>query len=132
MIDSLVDGTVGPPSADRRQLSATAVVDRPVVAMCVGKDCRQRDEFAKIRDQLGVVCDVVELRCMGICSGPVVVTGAGSDTPQVYSKLRSKSQRRHVLEAVVEGRKPSKALRKRAVTGAKRRTTLRKLDRVLR
>ena len=117
--------------AERRQLSATAVDERPLVAMCAGKDCRKRCEFAKIRVELDAACDVVEFRCVGICSGPVVVIGADSDKPQVYSKLRSKSQRRHSLTAAVEGRKPSKALRERAVTGPKRRTTLRKLARVL-
>lgn len=100
--------------------------------MCAGKDCRKRCEFAKIRAELDAACDVVEFRCVGICNGPVVVTGADSDEPKVYSKLRSKSQRRQLLEVVVEGRKPSKALRERSVSGSKRRTTLRKLERVLR
>lgn len=118
--------------AERRQLSATAVDERPLVAMCAGKDCRKRCEFAKIREELDAACDIVEFRCVGICSGPVVVTGADSDKPRVYSKLRSKSQRRQLVDVAVGRRKPSKSLRQRAVKGQKRRTTLRKLDRALR
>lgn len=81
----------------RRTLSA--VPERPTVALCAGKDCRKRCEFAKIRDALDAQCDVVELRCVGLCNGPVVVIDPACDKPVVYSKLRSKRQRKLVIAA---------------------------------
>ncbi len=39
-------------------------------------------------------CDVLELKCIGLCNGPVVVVvHPGPNSPVVYSKLRTKRQR---------------------------------------
>lgn len=43
---------------------------------------------------LALNCDLVELKCVGLCNGPVVVTDLDANVPDVYSKLRSKSDRR--------------------------------------
>ena len=77
----------------------TAVAERPVVAVCAGKDCRKRCEFEKLREALDQRCDVVELRCVGLCNGPVVVLEPAGPEPAVYSKLRSKRHRKLVFAA---------------------------------
>ncbi len=99
--------------ADQRCLPVAAegdVSERPSVALCVGKDCRQRCEFAKVRKMLAVDCDVVELKCVGLCNGPVVVTDLDNSAPDVYCKLRSKSDRRLLRERVTGDRRARKKL----------------------
>lgn len=71
---------------------------RPVVALCAGKDCRKRCEFAKVRKVLAEDCDVVELKCIGLCNGPVMVTSVDSESPSVYVKLRDKRVRRVLVD----------------------------------
>lgn len=100
--------------------------------MCSGKDCKKRCEFAKMYDALDEQCDVVELKCVGICSGPVVVANATSKAPIVLSKLRTKQQRQQLLQVVIDGGAPTKDLAKRVVTNGKRKATLRRLNQALR
>lgn len=80
------------------------------MALCFGKDCRQRCEFAKVRKMLALDCDLVELKCVGLCNGPVVVTDLDANVPVVYSKLRSKSDRRLLRERVNGDRQARKKL----------------------
>lgn len=102
----------------------------PRVALCAGKDCKKRCEFAKMRDALSAQCDVVELKCVGICSGSVVVTDIDSDDPRVFAKLKTKQHRRELLR-VVDGKKPSSQLVEREVTNGKKKSTLRKVRRAV-
>lgn len=81
----------------RRSLSLVA--ERPVVAMCVGKDCRKRGEYAKLHDALDAACDLVDMACVGLCNGPVVALDPRGSQPEVYSKLRSKRHRTLVIAA---------------------------------
>jgi len=101
----------------RRSLSVVA--DRPVVAMCAGKDCRKRCEFAKMRDSLDAQCDVVELKCIGLCNGPVVVIDPERPKPAVYSRLRSKRQRSLLLSVVAGDKRAIKELAGRRVSKKK-------------
>jgi hypothetical protein len=114
---------------DRHGISPS--IDRPIVAMCAGKDCRKRDEFAKVHHELSERCDIVDLRCVGICSGPVVVVRPTSDQPLVFSKLRKKQQRRELVAVAVSNGKPSAVLRSRSVSGSKRQATLKQVRRRL-
>lgn len=106
----------------RRTLSLVAVESaghRPTVALCTGKDCRKRGEFTKMRTALEKSCDVVDLSCIGLCDGPVVVIGADSGAPKVFSKLRSKRHRTMVVSAVLGDRRALRDLSDRRVTKAK-------------
>ncbi|BAN04455.1 hypothetical protein [Ilumatobacter coccineus] len=105
--------------------------DRPRVALCAGKDCKKRCEFAKMHDALSERCDVVELKCVGICSGSVVVANVDSDDPRVFAKLKSKRDRQELLRIVVDGKKPSSQFVKREVTNGKKKSTLRKVRRAV-
>lgn len=104
---------------------------RPVVAMCAGKDCRKRCEFAKMHDELAERCDVVDLGCVGICNGPVVVVDPAAEQPLVLSKLRKKQHGRLVSELATSGSRPGGGLRSHVVTGSKRKSTLKKVRRRL-
>ena len=99
--------------------SLSLVAERPVVALCAGKDCRKRCEFVEMREALGADCDVVELACVGLCNGPVAVLDLGSSKPVVYSKLRSKRQRRLVVAAATGSTRARKDLSGRRVTKKK-------------
>ncbi len=99
--------------------SLSVVVERPVVALCVGKDCAKRCEFAKMRTTLETECDVLDLKCVGLCDGPVVVIDPGARRPAVYSKLRSKRQRRLVLAAVMGERRARRDLAGNSVDKSK-------------
>jgi hypothetical protein len=112
--------------------AAAGATERPIVALCAGGDCRKRCEFAKIRDALDAHCEIVELKCVGICSGPVVVTRPTSDRPVVYARLRTKKQRRQLLGVAVGLRSAPNALAKLEVSKGKQQKTLRQVNRALR
>lgn len=109
----------------------TAMAEPPVVAVCAGKDCRKRCEYTRIRADLEPRCDLIELTCVGICSGPVVVANADSAAPLVLAKLRSKKHRRDLLRLVDGGGRVSKELAKRRVGKSKRKATLKRVRRAL-
>ena len=101
------------------RVKLSAVAERPVVAMCAGKDCRKRCDFAKVREDLQVSCDVVDLACLGLCNGPVVVLDAELKNRMVLSKLRSKRQRKLVVAAATGDARARRDLSKRRVTKKK-------------
>jgi hypothetical protein len=113
--------------ADRAKLTATSVDNRATVGLCAGRGCRKRCEFAKVQKALDRECDVLELKCIGLCDGPVVVVvHPGPDSPAVYSKLRTKRQRSLIVGLAsgdvgarkqLSGRKVDK---KKAVTSVER------------
>ena len=100
--------------------------DRPVVAVCIGKDCRQSDAHADVLSSLEEVGDVETVKCLGICSGPVVVVRP-DDAAVVLSKVRSRKQRRQLVEAVADEAPLKRTLAEQEVTGAKRVKALRRL-----
>lgn len=116
---------------DRPRPRVTAVAEPPVVAICAGKDCRTRCEYPRVRADLEPRCQVVDVACVGICSGPVVVANATSDDPLVLAKLRSKKHRRDLLRLVDGSGSVSKDLAKRAVGKGKRKSTLKRVRKAL-
>ena len=114
--------------ASKLSVTASGVT---TVALCAGKDCRKRKEFGTLRNDLDGRCDVVELTCVGICSGPVVVVAPASKQPLVFAKLRTKQDRRAVVELALRGGKPAKRLRSRAVSKSTRTATVRRVRRVI-
>ena len=105
--------------------------DRPIVAMCAGKDCRKRCEYSKMRRALEDGCTIIELKCVGICEGPVVVVCAGSDNAAVFAKVRSKKQRDDVVVSAMGRRRPSRKLAELEVSSKDRREALRKVRRAI-
>lgn len=101
------------------------------MALCAGKDCRKRCEFAKVRTTLRRAHDVVELSCVGICDGPVVVVRPDQNKPVVLSKLRTKRDREQLMTLIASGKTPSGALKSRVVSKSKRASTIKKVRRVV-
>ncbi|MFK7918594.1 MAG: hypothetical protein AB8G14_10980 [Ilumatobacter sp.] len=91
------------------------VAQPPLVAVCVGKDCRKQDGYDKLRTELDARCDVVDLKCIGVCSGPVVAVAHRGSAPSVYSKLRSKPQRRLLMSLLAGDAAARRDLSKRRV-----------------
>lgn len=100
-----------------KHLSAVAL--RPGVGLCVGKDCRKQSEFGKVRSTLEQQCDITELKCLGVCSGPVVVVEPDSSKPIVYRRMRTKRQRSLVLAASAGDMRARRELQGRRVTTKK-------------
>jgi (2Fe-2S) ferredoxin len=101
------------------------------VAVCIGKDCRRRAEFADLRDELMGIPHV-ETRCLDVCKGPVVVVCPESGDEIVLAMVRSGKQQRDLRRTVVTGQALSERLERHLVTGSKRRTALRRLHRSVR
>jgi|GEM_PF-974590 len=100
-------------------LNVAPSVDRPVVGLCAGRDCCKRGASVKVRDVLERECDVVDLRCIGLCNGPVVVIDPASSKPAVYSKLRAKKQRALLIELVAGDARAREQLADRRVSKKK-------------
>jgi predicted metal-binding protein len=99
---------------------------RPTVALCSGKDCRQRCEYAALRHDLKTVAHVKPVKCLDICDSPVVVISPRDKDSLVFDKIRTESQRQDLMKAI-GGSKLSKALAKHLVTGRRRTKVLHKL-----
>lgn len=90
-----------------------------MVALCVGKDCRKHADSSKLRDALEARCDVVDMKCVGVCSGPVMAVVDESASPTVYAKLRGKQQRSLVLSMLAGDGRAKRRLVQRRVTKKK-------------
>ncbi len=99
---------------------------RPAVALCSGKDCRKRCEYAPLRRDLRAVATVLPVKCLDLCDSPVVVVAPGRKEAVVFDKIRTEVQRRDLIESL-GGSKLSKELAKRLVTGRRRAKVLGKL-----
>lgn len=97
-----------------------------MVALCSGKDCRKRCEYAPLRRDLETVATVKPVKCLDICDSPVVVISPRDKDAVVFDKVRTESQR-HDLVKAISGSKMSKALAKHLVTGKRRTKVLNKL-----
>ena len=100
---------------------------RPIVALCSGKDCRKRCEYAPLRRELREVATVLPVKCLDLCDSPVVVMSPRDKDAVVLDKIRTEAQRNDLIEAL-RGSKLSKALAKQLVTGRRRAKVLAKLS----
>ena len=117
--------------AERARRSATANDARPTVALCAGKDCQKRCEYSKMRDALDDRCVIIELKCTGICAGPVVVAHPLTDAPLVLAKIRTKRERKQFVRLVEGEGELTDRLARRTVGKSKRKSTLRRVKRAI-
>ncbi len=98
------------------------------MAVCGSKDCRTRDGYADLLRELTASgqCQLVDSRCLDICSGPVVVVDVGAERARVFRKVRRPKQRRDLVRLVV-GRPMSDRLRRLQVTGSTARRARRRI-----
>ena len=80
--------------------------------LCTGKSCRKKKaDYCALRDQLEQCTEVREVGCQKCCSGPVVGIEVRGRI-EWFSKLRTGSRRRDLLDAVRDGTM-AKSLKKR-------------------
>ena len=103
----------------------------PEVGLCTGKDCRHADGFRTVQRELGRACTVVELPCLDMCDGPVVVIEPRTSESVVLERVGSRALALDVVDHVVDGDPLSGRLRKRRLTGAKRAKSRRRVERAL-
>lgn len=105
--------------ADRAELRDGDDGERPTVAICAGKDCRKRSGYVKMRKVLDQHGQVSDLKCVGLCKGPVVVASPDSENPVVYTRLRSKRDRRRFSDLLSGSTRARGELSDRVVTKKK-------------
>ncbi|MFP5321932.1 MAG: hypothetical protein ACLGIC_08805 [Acidimicrobiia bacterium] len=105
--------------------------ERPVVAVCGGKDCARtrRDEHRALLEILADV-EVVPTACLDVCDGPVAVLDPTGEAPVVVERVR-KGKHRRALVDVLAGRPARKPFRSRVITGKAARTARKKAGKAL-
>ncbi len=92
----------------------------PEVGLCTGKDCRGADGFRTVERELRRNCAVLQLPCLDVCDGVVVVIEPRSPKSTVLERIGSRGLALEVVDHVVSGEPLSGRLRKRRLSGAKR------------
>jgi hypothetical protein len=95
---------------------------RPTVFVCCGSSCRHDKGYDELRERLGAVADISEVRCQRICDGPVV-GAAITGSLEWFERVRSDKAQHQMLDLVAGSGKVRKGLEKRRV--AKRAGRLR-------
>ena len=101
----------------------------PRIGLCTGKDCRKADGFRTVERELRRAGDVVELPCLDVCDGPVVVLEVRSDAPVVIERVRNRAMALELIDHVAEDAELSGRLRKRVLSGSKRAKARRRIAR---
>lgn len=96
--------------------------DLPVL-VCRGADCRGASQERLCEALCAAGVEVVVTGCLGVCKGPVAMCPIG-DRWEVVSKVKGKDARKRLVEAVTRQRQ--KAVKKRAVTGSRRKKAIAK------
>lgn len=97
-----------------------------MIAICGSKDCRARPEYDELTTALvdaDVPRQVIDSRCLDICTGPVLVVGRIDKRPLVFRKVRRRKQRRDLV-ALVAGGPITDRLRSLRVTGSTARRAI--------
>lgn len=107
-----------------------AAQHRPEVGLCTGKDCRRADGFRSVQRELLSACTVIELPCLDVCDGALVVLSPRAE-PVVIERVRSRALAREIVAHVVDDVPLSGHLRKRRLSGSKRAKAVRRVGRAL-
>jgi hypothetical protein len=103
----------------------------PEIGLCTGKDCRRADGFRTVQRELGRACTVLELPCLDVCDGVVVVIEPRSASPIVIERVGNRALALEVVDHVLDGDALSGRLRNRRLSGAKRAKARRRVERAL-
>lgn len=122
---------VEPDGAQERaqQLGQEASHTAPRVAICAGKSCRKNTGFTELTTALSESCDLVNVRCLGECKGPMVVVRLGAAEPVVLTRVRRSKQRRDLLAFLSGVGLLSERLERRRLVGRKREKAIEKARR---
>ena len=105
--------------------------DASQIGLCTGKDCRRADAYRTVERELRRSATVVELPCLDVCDGPVVVLRPRSPDPVVLERVSGRGLAHDVVEHAVGDAELSGRLRKRRVTGSTRSKARRRIARAL-
>jgi len=105
---------------------------RPELGWCTGKDCRKVDGFADLRQALEPHAALVELPCLDVCDGAVVVLDPRADKPIVLRKLRTKKGLADLIAHVAEDAPLTKRLLARRIKRGDRAKARRRVAKALR
>ena len=88
---------------------------RPTIFVCHGSRCRHQEAHRALRDRLGAVADLAEVRCQRICHGPVV-GAAVNGSLEWFERLRSQKVQLQLVDFVGGSGRMRHGLEKRRVT----------------
>lgn len=91
-----------------------AVMVRPTVFVCHGSRCRHQEAHGELRERLGSVADLAEVRCQRICHGPVV-GAAVNGSMEWFERLRSRKVQLQLVDFVAGSGRMKRGLEKRRV-----------------
>ncbi len=103
----------------------------PEIGLCTGKDCRHANGFRSVQRELARACTVLELPCLSVCDGVVVVIEPRSSEPVVLERVGNRALALEVIDHVIDGDALSGRLRKRRLSGSKRAKARRRVERAL-
>ncbi len=103
----------------------------PEVGLCTGKDCRRSNGFRTVQRELDGACTLLELPCLDVCHGVVVVIEPRSPEPVVLERIGTRALALEIVDHVVDADPLSGALRKHRLTGSKRAKARRRVERAL-
>jgi hypothetical protein len=87
---------------------------RPTLFVCHGSHCRHHDAHNELRDRLGAVADLAEVRCQRICRGPVV-GAAVNGSLEWFERLRSQKVQLQLVDFVAGSGRMRHGLERRRV-----------------
>lgn len=105
--------------------------DGPQIGLCTGKDCRRADGYRTVERELRRSTTVVDVPCLDICHGAVVVLRPRSSDPVVLERVSGRGLALEVVEHVVDDAELSGRLRKRRIKGSARSKARRRIARAL-
>jgi (2Fe-2S) ferredoxin len=95
---------------------------RPTVFVCRGSSCRHQKAHDEVRQRLGAVADVADVRCQHVCDGPVVGVAINGSL-EWFARMSSEKAQRRFVDFVTGSGRMRHSLEKRRV--AKRSGRLR-------
>lgn len=103
----------------------------PEIGLCTGKDCRHANGFRTVQRELGHACAVLDLPCLDLCDGVVVVIEPRSSKSVVLERISNRALALEVVDCALDGAPLSDRLRKRRLSGTKRARARRRVERAL-
>lgn len=101
------------------------------IGFCTGKDCRRADGYRTVERELRRHATLVELPCLDVCRGPVVVLEPRSPEPVVLERVSKRALALEVVDHLLHGAPLSGRLRKRRQRGSSRSKARRRIARAL-
>jgi len=87
---------------------------RPTVFICRGSTCRHHKAYHDLRERVGAVADIADVRCQHICEPPVI-GAAINGSLEWFERMGSEKSQRRFIDLLVGSGPMRKGLEKRRV-----------------